>query len=571
MLQPSSKGRQMNLMPEHDRVADTIRGAVQAQTEADPAAGLEPRANTLVVLVAPELFETFPDPDEVWTTVRSARGAVRLLVRVLCPADLRLASSLMEANLPVEVLAAFDPGLDGVSRSGLGTHAFCVPPVIPAADLDEFALALADVVLTDARTPDNNALLGMARTQQKPIVSVGGGLPPLLVAGRDIAGWLHTKRRHWRYFGCHVFGRVEQFAQELFAFKWHGTARYSFDRLKRSWRRDWASRQRPYFAPNGPDDAQNWRKLVPDSAAIDDTAPIVDRFDTMDHCALHSAYLHRDLIWFVHFASAFAVLFAVVGALRFSSLDEHVWQVTRLGLQVTELVTLVAIGMVIYLIRSARLLDHWTSCRLAAEQLRLARLCLPLFVVPSALDGPDRPRPNTFPFTARALAFVKRAVRDQGLPRPPADFPIARGLAWLDLIVTDQAGYHDDNHRRLSRLEESMHYAALVFYGSAMAAVVAHFYAERDWLLIFTAAGPAFAAALHGVGTRLGIVHRIALSRDTQAELETIHQAIVNFDMTLPRDKAWLELRKLASRAADAMGSENTSWHNLVRREKDDV
>ncbi len=94
------------------------------------------------------------------------------------------------------------------------------------------------------------------------------------------------------------------------------------------------------------------------------------------------------------------------------------------------------------------------------------------------------------------------------------------------------------------------------------------------YLLIPTAAGPAGAASLHGVRTRLGIVHRIALSRDTGAELRAIHDRLEQFrrdlgDMT--PERAWSEIRMLAMRASTAMGSENTSWHNLVRREKDDI
>src|SRR5271156_5102603 len=70
----------------------------------------DPRANTTVVLVAPELLGTIPDPERVWTTVRSTRGAARVLVRVLFPTDFELAASLSWAGLPVEVLVA--PGTE---------------------------------------------------------------------------------------------------------------------------------------------------------------------------------------------------------------------------------------------------------------------------------------------------------------------------------------------------------------------------------------------------------------------------------------------------------------------------
>ena len=91
-------------------------------------------------------------------------------------------------------------------------------------------------------------------------------------------------------------------------------------------------------------------------------------------------------------------------------------------------------------------------------------------------------------------------------------------------------------------------------------------------LLLFTAAGPAFAAALHGAGTRLGIVHRAALSRGMEQTLQQIDANLIKL------------MRRYAScrgpgargtapcfRGGQAMGSENTSWHGLVRRYKEEL
>jgi hypothetical protein len=38
-----------------------------------------------------------------------------------------------------------------------------------------------------------------------------------------------------------------------------------------------------------------------------------------------------------------------------------------------------------------------------------------------------------------------------------------------------------------------------------------------------------------------------------------------------PDDNAWSHVRHLAFEAAEAMGRENTSWHGLVRRYRDDL
>ena len=91
-------------------------------------------------------------------------------------------------------------------------------------------------------------------------------------------------------------------------------------------------------------------------------------------------------------------------------------------------------------------------------------------------------------------------------------------------------------------------------------------------LLLFTAAGPAFAAALHGAGTRLGIVHRAALSRGIEKELRQIDSNLIKLiNGTHSSKDPAAEVRALASAAAEAMGTENTSWHGLVRRYKEEV
>jgi hypothetical protein len=146
-------------------------------------------------------------------------------------------------------------------------------------------------------------------------------------------------------------------------------------------------------------------------------------------------------------------------------------------------------------------------------------------------------------------------------------------VAWLKLIVKDQANYHRDNYLKLHKAESRLRTITHLVFLATFIAVGAHFFISKDWppLLFFTAAGPALAAALHGAGTRLGVVHRIALSEETEPELNSIHENLENFDgAALPGEQGWRQLRELTLRAAIAMGSENTSWHQLVRREQDD-
>jgi hypothetical protein len=203
-------------------------------------------------------------------------------------------------------------------------------------------------------------------------------------------------------------------------------------------------------------------------------------------------------------------------------------------------------------------------------------MCLPLFVVPPALttvdtrDAAGRGGENNMDFSFLALTEVKRAVREQGLPRLGATCSPCDAARWLLLIVSDQTIYHNRNYRKLEHAERRLTTGTNLLFLAAVTAVVVQFFVEWRWLLLVTAAGPAFAAASHGVLTRLGIVHRAALSRDLEQELRRIGDTlltIIGRDMASEDD--WREVRRLATRAAEAMGRENQSWHSLVRRYTD--
>ena len=125
-----------------------------------------------------------------------------------------------------------------------------------------------------------------------------------------------------------------------------------------------------------------------------------------------------------------------------------------------ELLILLLVAGSVILARMMALQERWTACRVAAERLRVARICLPLTVVPGFLLRPDVPwRDLGSPRLARAAALaergeaeeVKRAVRDQGLP-VTANVPNLRAdAACLQVMVKDQHRYHRRNVRKLER------------------------------------------------------------------------------------------------------------------------
>jgi hypothetical protein len=241
-----------------------------------------------------------------------------------------------------------------------------------------------------------------------------------------------------------------------------------------------------------------------------------------------------------------------------------------------ELITLLFVAALVLGSRFTHLQDRWTACRLGAEQLRIALMSLPLLVLPEALATTDKQsikideedEEGRIDFGFNALQHVKRAVRQHGLPRLDAEFSPEQAADWLRLIIDDQISYHDVNYRKLKRAEHRLQLIARLIFLSAIIAVIAHFCNHADWLLLFTAAAPAYAAALHETGTHLGIVHRTALSFDMRNELTQIRQELDNLDRA---DDRWKKVRQLAYDATKVMGGENKSWHGLVRRYRDDL
>lgn len=511
-------------------------------------------AKTTVILLAPEALSAEPQPPLL--PVPAAGSAIRLLVRLSEPLPPHLHQALAANGLPIQYLAA--PGVPPPDPGAVTAH---MPPGTSAQDLDDYALALADAVLA----PPEAATLPLLRRAVAlgKIIIAPGDAPVAAPASDDVMRCLDPERPGWHAWGSPLFGRLEQAVLECLAFNWlgeKGGARHSYGQLHRCIRRAW--RPGAYFAPEA-----GWRERNLDEAGVDPQAPIIAGFAMLDRCAVYGAYIHRDMIWIMNFGAAFAVFAAVAGALSSSDL----------GWGLIEFFTLLLIGALVFVSRHAWLQERWTACRLGAEQLRIARMCLPLFVVPPALASIDRGSAaglgghDKRDFAAWAVIQVKRAVREQGLPRLAAASSPVAAARWLQLIVEDQTAYHNRNYRTLEQAEHRLTTFTNALFFAALIAVVAHFFfPEAHWLLLITAAGPAFAAASHVAGTRLGIVHRVALSRGIEQELRPIGEALVAF---IARDsvseESWYDVRRLAAQAADAMGRESTSWHSLVTRSAD--
>jgi len=521
------------------------------QSEAQVAAG-----EKVIVLLLPEALGNFSGTTLLAETLKS-RPSVRVLLCLPDASGHHFIGMLKEVGVETEILVG-----DGVAKPTVeGIFVLCALPSTERKQLIEFALTLSDFVLVESKTT-SVAVVSTAKELGKERIVPGEALPrPATSVAGSIVERLDPelpRRLHARGLS----GRVEQFLLEFFAFNWlkskEGRAE-SRKRLRRCFAKRWPLD--PYFAPDG------WLNLAPDAAASD-KSEIAARFNALDRSALYGSYVHRDLAWVAYFGAALAVLAAVAGHLT------H-----RVEWGIVELLTLVVVGFSVIGSRHMGLQDRWTACRFAAEQLRIARMSVPLLVLPEPLTTTDKPpaKPDHGSEEVKldflALAEVKRIVRDHSLPRLDPDLKPAKAAEWLLLIVNDQIGYHNRNHRKLDHAETNLRRWTRGIFVVAVVAVLAHFFfAHAEWLLYFTAAAPAFAAALHGTGTRLGIVHRAALSLEADTELTRIKTLLTDRKWDSANvTEDWRELRRIAYMATTAMGRENTSWHGLVRRYQDDV
>lgn len=521
----------------------------------------------IVALLLPELLGETIDETKLGKTLSGGGKPIRVLLCLLDQNRHELPAVLERLGIETEIL--YGPA---VAMPTTRAFALRAPPGTLPLQQIEFALALADVVLF-APGCEQNSWFRAAKALGKPMISLGEPVrdnPSLDAAHHRLDPETPMRRRA---VGRRICGRLEQFFLELLAFNWRGWKKkgvgHSWGRLRKCAAGGW--RPGAYFAPS------SWPQLALDRAALE-SSKIIACFGALDRSALYGSYIHRDLVWLEHIGAGAAVFAAVAGYIElwgglFHRLGWHtewVWG----GL---ELVTLIAVASMVGFVRRTQLQDRWTACRLGAEQLRIALMSMPLLVLPSALATSDEPPvadehgTQETQFGFYALAQVKRAVRNHGLPRLDPDLTIAQAAEWLHLIIRDQISYHHGNHAKLEHAENRLRLLTKSIFFLAMVAVVAHFWSHASALLLATAAGPAFAAALHGTGTRLGIVHRAALSSDVAKELAKIDADLTAVEKMLPGVESWTQVRRLAFAAAEAMGRENSSWHGLVRRYRDDL
>jgi hypothetical protein len=323
----------------------------------------------------------------------------------------------------------------------------------------------------------------------------------------------------------------------------------------------------PYRGPTWAGDAD----LVAPTATLDAS------FDAADVEASVAAGKYRSAVWISSAASTLAVFSAVAGAIGLWPGQSGVfWAVAEVFL----------VALVIGLLWRVKQQDwhaRWVRSRFLAEQLRYARLGLPLLSLGSKVLMPfrevvqDRDGMDRVLLASSELRDLQRCLTGTGLPRPASGgaFVVATEAALLSQrnyvlsVINDQIAYHDRAHHDQHAAEHRLHNLTVILFCLTAAAVLGHFVLHAQWLLIFTAFFPALAAGVHGLSTSLEISRIAEQSKATSSGLREIADAVrlaVNEDAR-PWE-GWLQLRHLTRLAAELMSDENGQWQKLVSHQK---
>ena len=294
-----------------------------------------------------------------------------------------------------------------------------------------------------------------------------------------------------------------------------------------------------------------------------------ERFTWSDQLANVTAGYHRDVTWLLYSLSTLAVFSAVAGVIELGHLPSWFWPIT-------ELVSIIAILLSYGLSARLNLHGKWLFHRFIAEQLRYTRLGLPLLTFQEPLLAPfrkvsgDKSAARISLISAETWLF-KRSVVASGLPHLVNNSvyqpdKICKFLnVYVGGVINDQHKYHHDTYKTLHKLEHRLHGLTKWAFVSTGIAVLGHFVIHAQWLLIFTAALPAFAAAIHGIITMNEMGRVSHLSKHTYQQLEHLAESMARLDqLNLDDARYFVQLRNITHESASVMSNVNRQWQDLI-------
>ena len=308
------------------------------------------------------------------------------------------------------------------------------------------------------------------------------------------------------------------------------------------------------------------------SASMQEQHPISEpthwelAFRPQDVLANKYAGGYRDVTWCLYGLSAFAVFAAVAGELAIGG--EHISAIWAL----TELFALAGIFLVYRLVKKRGWHDKWLAHRFNAESIRYARVGHP-FVLPADILYKEGPALDVSGQSSLAKdeIFLRRLFINEGLPkdRHKTIYDVEQHIdACIDYavhVIKDQVAYHKKKMHESRHVAHSLHRITNFCFLITGIGVIGHFFIHiSEWLLL-TAALPAAAAAIHGIGEKNGFERLAAISSTTLADLYISLSALDECKRRGPSvEKKWMLARKLVSTATQSMAGSNQQWREIV-------
>jgi hypothetical protein len=323
------------------------------------------------------------------------------------------------------------------------------------------------------------------------------------------------------------------------------------------------------------DDINASKIIVKPESHINEPQGLLERFEWSDQQANVAAGLRRDITWCLYLLSTLAVFSAVAGVI-------HLWPTNPDWFwPVTELVTIAAILITYGLASKLDLHGKWLFHRFIAEQIRYTRFGFPLVTFQAPLLAPLRQvRSNKHGdleiyLLAPETWLFKRIIVSAGLPRLNNRSTYQPDKLCKELrnyvveVIENQLNYHKKTHKDLHKLEHRLHSLMKIGFVLTALAVVGHFIIHAQWLLIFTAALPSLAAAIHGIVTMNEMGRVSHLSQHTIIELQHLLESIsrLDFDNT-DNARLFIQLRSLTHEAASIMSNGNRQWQDLIQHQE---
>ncbi|WP_151671569.1 hypothetical protein [Nitrincola schmidtii] len=296
---------------------------------------------------------------------------------------------------------------------------------------------------------------------------------------------------------------------------------------------------------------------------------------------------HRDGIWMIYYAAAFAVFCAVAGALS-------IWPANMPGLlMIWAVFEFILLRFIVGHVLQARFRDwhgHWMSYRYLAEQLRYLRIGFPLLVLPQAFNRPYwSPNANARggQLSSAENWLLQRVLISSGLPVSRSDSTRycltehnSTMANYLRQVLDEHRQYFSRSHVNLHRDHVYLHRLAFSLFFITFLAVTLHFFVKISWILIFTAFFPAWGAAIHGILNHNEVVRMSSLAGQVSGQLAVLDEACTDYQRMAAKrtdtseQQRWRqtqELRQLFATLTRILSDENQHWRSLNRHNQTDL